>query len=58
MLVVCVLRTPVVLVGSHAYVHQKVGKPPKKSANQGILGIVGKVVSKQTNLMHYIKANL
>jgi hypothetical protein len=42
-LVVCVLRTPVVLIGSHVqHVHQKL-------ANHSILGIAGRVFSRQPN---------
>ncbi len=51
-LVVCVLRTPVVLLEAHAQ------KYIKNLANHGILGISGKVVMRQAKLLHLIKANL
>ncbi len=51
MLVVCVLRTPVVFLEAH------VQKCVKKLANHGILGIAGKLVMRQANLLHLIKAN-
>ncbi len=50
-LVVCVLRTPVALLGSHSYVHQKL-------ANHDIFGIAGKVFIRWTKLLHLIKVNL
>ncbi len=51
-LVVCVLCTPVVLLEAHAQ------KCIKKLANHGILGIAGKLVMRQTKLLHLIKVNL
>jgi hypothetical protein len=39
------------LLGSHAYVGQKL-------ANNGTLGMAGKVLSRQTILLHLIKVNL
>jgi hypothetical protein len=51
-LVVCVMRTPVVLLEAHAQ------KCIKNLANHGILGIAGKLVKRQAKLLHLIKANL
>ncbi len=51
-LVVCVLRTPVVLLEAHAQ------KRIKNLANHGILGIAGKLLTRRAKLLHLIKANL
>jgi hypothetical protein len=52
MLVVCVLHAPVVLLETHMQ------KCIKKMANDGILGIAGKLMMRQAKLLHLIKANL
>jgi hypothetical protein len=51
-LVVCVLRTPVVLLEAHAQ------KCIKNLANRGILGIARKLVMRQAKLLHLIRVNL
>jgi hypothetical protein len=51
-LVVCVLHATVLLLETQMH------ECTKKSANHVILGIAGKVVSRQTNLSHLIKVNL
>jgi hypothetical protein len=52
MLVVCVLRAPVVLLEAHAQ------KCIKNSAKNCILGIAGKLLMRQANILYLIKANL
>jgi hypothetical protein len=47
-----VLRTPVVLLEAH------VQKCIKNLANQGILGIAEKLLTRRAKLLHLIKANL
>ncbi len=51
-LVVCVLHAPIVLLEA------LVQKCMKNLANQGILGIAGKLLMRQLKLLHLIKANL
>jgi hypothetical protein len=51
-LVVCVLRSPVVLLEAHTQ------KCIKKLVNHGILGVTGKLVMRQAKLLHLIKVNL
>jgi hypothetical protein len=51
-LVVCVLHAPVVLLEAYAQ------KCIKNLANHSIMGIAGKLVIKQAELLHLIKANL
>jgi hypothetical protein len=50
--VVCVLRAPVGLLEAHAQ------KCIENLANNGILGIAGKLLTRRAKLLHLIKANL
>jgi hypothetical protein len=48
----CVCCAPLLFCYAHTHMHTK------KMANPGILGIAGKVFSRQTKLLHLIKVNL